>query len=175
MSDWTWKVPTVYGTRWDDRSQNTVDRSGSPFVDVYCEGSSASPHPLYLVGSFSPSVAVWEQKQQVWWSFEPRYIAGDGTVIELHQRARRDRRRDGRETNDVSVSLIGDRKLTTAAERNAADQSQIRGVFVLKCETCGLECSIRSDNPMVPKFAATLHTLGRREVSLSGVIGRFVE
>jgi hypothetical protein len=163
----------AYGTKWYRKPIISHDEK-MPFVNIYCEGSEASPHALYLVGMLAPSVAVFEAMGTAWWTAIPSYVAGDGTLIRLDSRRASQSIETGANGDQIATYLVGDQVLHTAHDRGQADQSKIRSTYDLHCRECGLRLSLRSDDPKVHTMAATLYSVGFKEISLPSLHRRFV-
>ena len=163
---WQWQIPKLFGTKWEKQALVSWSEE-QPLVNVYCVGTDANPHPLYLLGLLTPDPANLREGRE-YWTFNPEYVTGDGYKIPLHQKAQD----YGSPTNasPTATLLEVDKVLDTWDARLSADPAQIRERFHLLCSECGLSKSYRSDNPFLKEAGRRLFDAGFYEITLEGLL-----
>lgn len=178
MDNWTYLVPEYHGSPWYEKqgSQIVTDRE-EPRVGIYCPHDPAP----WLIGSFTVSGMVLEERGEVLWSFENKWMSGDGYLFNLaaepvaylvdktpyRRNEVAERLRDAVERHGFGSGEAA----AIAAEQEQA-QAKLRARPKLRCRICQDGRDFRSEN--VQAALGLLWATGRREVTLQTFI-RWVE
>lgn len=112
MTGWKYLVPKLAGSTWDARGPLYWTDVDEPRVGIYC---AHEPSP-WLLGSFTISSEVVEQRGETYWGWQRDFVTGDGYVIKLGRKSAR----------AATQSLVGDEvhdaDALNAAFRRSLDQ-----------------------------------------------------
>lgn len=180
MDRWSYLVPTYFGSAWETPgTSRTVADLDWPTVGIYCPHD---PTP-WLLGSFTLSPAVLEQRGEPYWGWGRKFATGDGYVIRLGQQSGEDGTRslvgDGVLDRDalgrnLSAALAAHGPLSPeaheASEAMERANADMRLGINMRCGSCTLRRRFRSDTvqPILTKF----WQLGIREVPLENFAQR---
>lgn len=159
---WNYRVPKFAGSPWE---QQGAELGGSmpkdmdvPTIGVYCPHET--PHD-WLLGSFSISPTVAEQRGEMLWGWHREYLTGAGEFIRLSRQ-----RQDSSGTQLIVDDAPANRKEVNA-EVAEAQGHIVRQRIPMRCGVCGLARVLRSDR--VQEILTTLWKFGIREISLDAL------
>lgn len=172
MSNWPFIVPRYAETRWaSGRASAYVTDLEWPNVGVFCPHD---PEP-WLIGSFSVSAAVLEQKDVVHWGWDKTFVTGDGYLIHLDQTgedglqnivddAPYDREAAQRRMTDAIESEgVGPAVMALMEEKERSDRA-LRARVRLKCGGCGFDRVFRVEK--LHRILSIFWQIGMREVEV---------
>jgi len=179
VSNWKYLVPKLAGSQWDTRGPVYSTDLDWPTVGIYCPHDPAP----WLLGSFSISPEVLEQRDEAYWGWRRDFVTGDGHVIQLGRNSTRSATQSlvGNEVHDAdalnaafarALELHGPLAPETAeamSKLEAADQG-LRQRIPLECGYCRLSRVFRSDR--VQRVLTTFWQAGIREVPLTSFAAR---
>lgn len=178
MADWTYRVPTVRGTRWEARTGSiyAFDKDW-PTLGIYC---SAESHDLWLIGMFELDAEVSSRFEKPHWSWRDTYPTGDGQLIALRRQARKDGvepsqrflvgdrvydRGASKRRLEAAVESQDQAALEEASRLDDAEQAAMRSRPALECLGCGDRIVRRSE--LLPATLGRIWAAGVREMSMT--------
>ncbi|WP_297625687.1 hypothetical protein [Nocardioides sp.] len=139
-------------------------------------------HDLWLLGSFTLSAEVLEQRGERYWAWESKFLTGDGYLIPLTssadeiQQIVRDKPRDSRAERDAAQRArealeYGDFE-RAAGEMEASEvaQAETRLRIKLVCGECRRPRTLRSDS--VQPIVGKLWEVGVKELGFTTFLAR---
>lgn len=171
---WDYLVPVLHGSAWEKYANPLTSADPDwPTVGIYCPHD---PEP-WLLGSFTLSAAVVEDRGERYWAWQRDYVTGDGYLIHLgrqsgappHQGIVDDQPFDKKSAGRRAMEAFEQHGIDSPEFQKAADllargDEGLRLRIPIQCGVCALERTFRADS--VQQVLGVFWTAGIREISL---------
>jgi len=136
------------------RGPSVTARPDSPYVSVFCSGTTARAHEKWRIASFFPEV---HEEVIVWHDFGPNYYEPDSPIAI-------------RVAGTISQWLVGDRWISRDDhDADVFSEPAFRVRWSLGCGVCGMRKVIAPPSTFYEKFNL-MAQLGIKEVGLSHLV-----